>query len=106
MAISVERVCDKHRDRAVAAPTELRVSNTIWTTDACEECTHGLMHSFMQLGFRPAKSHIGNHAPYVTATGKLFGTKEARTWLAQQGYQVSTAGRLPNELLRLYADAH
>lgn len=76
--------------------------------DVCADHAVALTQALTRLGFRPTKAQVGHsrRGAYVTASGKTFTAKEARSWLASVGEDVAPVGKLTNDQLGLYAAAH
>lgn len=94
------------------APSMTKFEGTVegrrYEGDLCYSCVPELEKALGALGIRPSIALVGGKPrnAYTAKSGSSFSSAEARVWLAENGYEVPTAGRLSDELLDAYAEAH
>jgi hypothetical protein len=113
MAIKESKVCDfKVNGHAHEAPASVVFTGRIGTVelagDFCEPHAKDFEAELIRLGLRiegvRVDSKRRNH--YIAHSGVPFTTQEAREWLIAQGYWRSKHGRIPQDLLDMYAQEH
>ena len=113
MTTKIVTACDFKRDgepcgRPSRKSSEACTGVRHFAMDVCEECLPLLEAQLANLGFH-GKSKVANskmRRTYIAKSGRVFDTPEARDWLATNGYNVPSGGRLSEEMLSAFADAH
>jgi hypothetical protein len=127
MAEQITRTCDfpvgKGRNEHACGkpvpdnkPTMFALNNEIREADLCEEHQRPLHAAFVQyfpisrrLQAQVSKTGIPFGARKVmTAPGTrlTFTSKQVRDWLREQGYEVPESGRIKENLIQEYVQAH
>ncbi|MFF1701216.1 histone-like nucleoid-structuring protein Lsr2 [Streptomyces sp. NPDC058252] len=120
MADVVKKACDvkiRRGSKKVACgkdvpnnePTSVTIGTTKYVMDLCEEHQGALM-SALEPYTSVASDVLQRRGNVVRKAiqGKrgAFTTKDVRNWLKQQGREVTETGRLPNDLIQEYVEAH
>lgn len=122
MAEEIIRRCDykvgrgrnaKPHGELIGDSTRFKVDNREYLVDICDEHKEALMASlrpFIDISRRAGTALPRNsrgRAIMRAKGGKTFTTKDVRVWLQQQpGVTVGESGRIPNEQIEMYKQAH
>lgn len=114
MATSVLVTCDfpvKRKPCGVEATTKfgLVFAGIRYEGDVCAQHVEAIKQQLADMGMKPAEARIDGktRGAWVAASGRAFTTGEARRWLVERGYDVHPQrGRISNDLIQLYAEAH
>lgn len=120
MADVVNKACDvkvRRGSKKVACgkavpnnePTPVTIGTTKYLMDLCEEHQAAMMSALEP--YTSVASDVQQRRGTVVRKaiqGKrgAFTTKDVRNWLKEQGREVTETGRLPNEVIQEYVEAH
>lgn len=117
MAEQVLRTCDASTGRKgncgerVPDDTAFRFSigDTVYEADLCvrhREDFSAKVQTYVDVA-RPVTTRAGKAVRQAIRGRKgVFTTKDVREWLREQGVEVAESGRLPNEHIQKYREAH
>jgi hypothetical protein len=90
-------------------PTAVTIGTTRYLMDLCEEHQDALndaVQPFISVAHDAQKRTGTQVRKALQGKRGAFTTADVRKWLQEQGREVSHTGRLPEDLLREYQDAH
>jgi hypothetical protein len=90
-------------------PTPVTIGTTKYLMDLCEEHKAALEtalepYTSIASDVQQRRGTVVRKA--IQGQRGAFTTKDVRNWLKQQGREVTETGRLPNEVIQEYMDAH
>lgn len=120
MADVVLKTCDfkvdKRRTKACGnpvpdnEPTPVTIDTTRFLMDLCDEHKQALREALLPFTSvaHDTQQRRGTQVRKAVQTkgGQTFTTKDVRMWLQEQGREVPSAGRLSQDLLEEYKNAH
>lgn len=90
-------------------PTAVTIATTKYLMDLCEEHQEAMqaaLQPFLDVA-NDVQKRTGNVVRKVIQGKKgAFTTKDVRNWLKAEGREVSETGRLSNEIIQEFMDAH
>lgn len=90
-------------------PVQFTFEGVDYDVDLCErhrEVMTNAMAPFVSIAKVRAPRTRANVRQVLRGRSGSFTTKDVRLWLQEQGREVAPSGRLPNELIQEYVDAH
>lgn len=109
MGAATIRVCDfGDEEHAADIVATAEAGDVRYSLDVCEAHEPELHQALTGIGFTPTCVRVGHNLRegFVSAQGQPFTVKQARSWLRENGYQVSDRGKIPSQYLELYAQEH
>lgn len=103
-------VCGKRVENDT--PTEFTVGGSTYEVDLCSMHEKELVRTFqpfVEIAKRTrtvARTNARGRKVMRTNSGKVFTTREVRTWLEKRGEEVAPSGRIPNSIIEEYERAH
>jgi hypothetical protein len=90
-------------------PTAVTVGTTRYLMDLCAEHQEGLdqaLQPYVSVAHKAQRREGTNVREALQGKKGAFTTKDVRNWLKEQNREVPETGRLPNEVIREYQEAH